>query len=112
MCGGQTTGPTSLPYAATIATDASGDYFVLISTGIRNQILEYPPLSTTPVATISQGVIYSQPQGLAVDAAGNLYEATGSSLLIWAPPYTGTPTTISATSGNQLNRPGVVATYP
>jgi hypothetical protein len=113
LCGGQTTGPTSLPYPATIATDASGDYFVLIqSTGVRNQILEYPPLSTTPVATISQGVTYSQPQSLAVDAAGNLYEATGSSLLIWAPPYTGTPTTISATSGNQLNQPYAVATYP
>jgi hypothetical protein len=40
---------------------------------------------------------FSQPQGLATDAKGNLYvvDTNNSRILVYAPPYTKTPTTLS-----------------
>jgi hypothetical protein len=76
-----------------LATDAAGDLFV--ANVDLNTVTEYaPPYTGGPIATITNGV--SAPDALAVDGSGNLFVADEfGSVLVFAPPYTGTPTAIS-----------------
>lgn len=91
----------SAPYQ--IVTDAAGDLFV-VNTGTKT-VLEYtPPFSpaSAPVATFGPGT--NSILNLAIDPAGNVFVATCGAgclspgpdkVLVYAPPYTGTPVTIT-----------------
>jgi|SRR5580658_812027 sugar lactone lactonase YvrE len=93
------------PFA--LVLDSAGNLFVANATG--NTITEYAPPYTGTPTTISSGV--NNPWALVFDGSGNLFVAncgagclgngTGNgSVTEYAPPYTGTPTTI--TSGVSL----------
>jgi hypothetical protein len=68
-----------------------------ISDFINSAIYEYAS-NGTQIGTISGGSL-ACPQGMSTDPSGNLYVANScdDDTLIYAPPYTGTPTTLTGT---------------
>ncbi|HTW84702.1 MAG TPA: hypothetical protein VMD91_11585 [Candidatus Sulfotelmatobacter sp.] len=64
--------------------------------GAADQIAEFVPPSTTATASLSSGL--TDPVGLVVDGAKNLWVADGADVAEIVPPYTGAPA-VSITNG-------------
>jgi hypothetical protein len=91
-----TGGPTIItngindPYR--LAMDSFGNLFV--NNTFTNTVTEYaPPYTGSPIATIATGIRFCT--AMIVDGAGNLFLGGGSNVLIYAPPYTSPPTSIT-----------------
>jgi len=83
-------GETTAAYG--IAIDASDNVFVSFPAP-EGKIYEYaPPYTGSPIATMSA----SSAEGIALDAAGDLFVANGCCVLEFAKPYTGAPQTIAS----------------
>jgi hypothetical protein len=75
------------------AFDPSGNVWYLLNTGTAAQAVELNPATITPVASISG--LPSTSSGITVDAAGNVYIATGAANIEeFSPPGYGTPANI------------------
>jgi hypothetical protein len=88
-----------------LALDNRGDLFVANGNGSNTVTVYSAPYAGAPTTTISSGV--SDPVSLALDANADLFvvNAAANTVTEYAPPYSGTPTTIS----KGLNTPGSLA---
>ena len=85
-------GPIAVhPFLDVAAMQASGTK-IFVSDALNNAVDIY----NTSGKQLGQITGFIEPQGLAADAKGNLYVAdtANSRIQIYAPPYTGTPTTL------------------
>src|SRR5579863_4904141 len=77
--------------------DSSGNYWIALD---NNTVAEYtPPFTSGQTAAMTVSTDVSSPVGVAFDGSNNLYvvnELTNpAQLLVFAPPYTGTPTVLA-----------------
>ena len=83
-----------------LAMDGSGDLY--IADAANGNVIETPAGGGTPI-TIASGL--TNPYGVAVDAAGNVYVAGNNLVAEYQPPFTGTPIAV----GSGFNNPSSVA---
>jgi hypothetical protein len=101
------------PSTAELSTfDSSGDLWETLD---NSTVVEFtPPLTNASTAAVVVSTDVFDPVGIAFDSSGNLYvvnaDSNGSTppqLLVFAPPYTGTPTILNLPVGTPSEAYGV-----
>ena len=88
---------SAMIWVNSVAVDAAGNVFIALGRNGPNAgtiVKASPPYTAAPVTLAISGL--SNPGGIAVDAAGNLFFVDSGKVLTMAPPYAGAPTALAS----------------